>query len=393
MSLLYTMQGMRGLGHTCIVALARPSSDLVDFYEDAGFKVIPWPGLALWDHSAVAPRPLWNPFTWQMLADLVLGWHRTSRRTLELVKEIKPDLVHLNSMTFTPSAHSLIQAGIPFVWHVREPPPDQGLRTQLIRRVMLRAPQMIFISEYDRYQWVKGTKGTVVTNFVDLQQFRPDTDGRQLRRTYNIPPDAKVILYLGGISKIKGFYVLLEALHILKQRGFPFVCLAPGTVLGPAQSRLGRMAEVILPLVGGGTPKQQARKRIASYGLESDLRQLPFAAGIVPYFAASDVAVFPSIRPHYARPVIESIAMHKPAVGSDLGGVRELLAIHPLGRTTRASDSVALADAIQEVTRIETKSVDLEEQFSKAKSRFDRQHGIHAIEAIYRTVLKMNHAR
>lgn len=387
------MQGMRDLGHTCVVALARPSSELEKLYTGAGFETIAWPGLALWDHSAGAPRPALDPRTWMMYANLILGWRRTSHRMLRLVEKIQPDLVHLNSMTFTASASTLVLANVPFVWHVREPPRDQGLRTRLIRGVMQRAPQLIFISDFDRQQWVGGATGEVIHNFVELQHFRPDTDGGPLRQAYHIPSDAKVILYLGGVSAIKGFFVLLDALHLLKERGDHFVCLMPGTVLGPAQSWQGRIAGKILPLVGSGTPKQKARKQIEWYSLQGNVRTIPFATDIVPFFAASDVVVFPSIKPHFARPVIESIAMHKPAVGSDIGGVRELLAVHPLGRVTPAGDPVALADAIEQATDKYTHSAHLAAEFSKAKMLFDRRYGVKAIEAVYRRALQLNHAQ
>lgn len=392
MSLLYTMQGMRDLGHTCVVALARPSSEMERLYTDAGFETIAWPGLALWDHSAGAPRPLWDPRTWMMYANLATGCRRTERNTLKLVAEIQPDLVHLNSMTFTLSAKVLAQANIPFVWHVREPPPDQGLRTRIIRSVMLRVPQLIFISDFDKQQWVGGSTGEVIHNFVDLQHFRSHADGQPLRRAYHIPADARVILYLGGVSTIKGFFVLIDALHLLKERGKRLICLMPGSELGHAQSWRGHIAGKVLPLLGTGTPRQKAAKQIAKYGLEEDLRLLPFATDIVPFFAASDVVVFPSTKPHFARPIIESIAMHKPAVGSDIGGVRELLAVHPLGRATPAGDPVALADAIQEATDNNSHSADLDSQYKSAKMLFDRHYGVNAIEAVYRRIPQLHHA-
>jgi len=326
-----------------------------------------------------------------MLADVAFGWRRTARRTLELVEQIQPDLVHLNAMVLSPSADALIQAGRPFVWHVREPAPDNGFRTRMIRRVMLRATHLIFISEFDKHSWIQDQNGVVIPNFVDLTRFSPDADGQSLREMLQMSPDAKVILYLGDVSAIKGFYVLLDALCLLKQRNFQFVCLMPGAVLGRAQSTLGRIARVILPLVGSGTPKQQAKQRIMRYRLEANLRLLPFATDIVPYFAASDVIVFPATKPHFARPVIESIAMHKPAVGSDIGGVRELLAIHPLGRATPVGDAIALSDAIEELTSDRARSADLDAQFTKVKARFDLQHGVHAIAAIYHEIMELNH--
>lgn len=386
MSLLYTMQGMRELGFECVVALARPSAEVRKLYADDGFEVLDCPGLSLWDHSTVAPRPLWDPRSWRMLAGVARGWKRTGDETLKLIEKVRPAIVHLNSMPFVSSAHALTEQKIPFVWHVREPPPNQGLRTRLIRRVMRRAPQMIFISEFDQQQWVGGATGVVIWNFVELDRFRVDVDGTTMRAAQSIRLGAKVILYLGGVSAVKGVFVLLDALRVLKERGVGFVCLMPGTLLDASKSWQGKLAGVLLPLLGSGTPKQRVRNRIRAYGLTASVRPGPFAAHIVPFFAASDVVVFPATKPHFARPVIESIAMGKPAVGSDVGGVRELLAVHPLGALVPAGDSIALADALQKVLS-ETPRGGRDAEVEAARKLFDRQTATHAIASIYRRVL------
>lgn len=391
MSLLYTMQGMRDLGHICTVALARPSRDLLQLYQEDGFETIPCPGLALWDHSAGAPRPLIDPRTWSMYTNIAVGWRRTERRIMTLVDSVRPDLVHLNSMVFSVTADALIRQHVPFVWHVREPPPDQGFRTNMIRQIMLRSPALIYISDFDRQQWVKGAKGVVVHNFLDLERFRPTLDASPVRANHNVPDGAKVILYLGGVSTIKGFFVLLDALSILRNRGIDFVCMMPGTDVGPLLSIQGKVAAKLLPLVGRGTPKQIARRRIAERGLEPYLRALPFSTDIPLFFAASDVVVFPSIRPHFARPVIESIAMEKPAIGSNLGGVRELIDLHPLGTIVPPDDPVKLAAAIETSFNYQNRPDNLQGLFSIAKRRFDRSEGVAAINVLYHNLLGLRY--
>lgn len=386
MSLLYTMQGMRELGYECVVALARPSEAVRRLYAEQGFQTIDSPGLALWDHSTVAPRPLWDPRSWRMMANVAAGWRRSGRETLSLVERVKPDIVHLNSMPFVPSARALAAARFQFVWHVREPPPDQGARTRAIRKVMRQAPRLIFISEFDRHEWVGDETGVVIQNFVELDRFRPDVDGAPVRATYRIPAGAGAILYLGGVSAVKGIFVLLDALRELKRRGVEFVCLMPGTVLESARSWQGRVAGAVLPLVGSGTPKQRVRNKIARYGLAEQVRTGSFASDIVPFIAAADVVVFPSTKPHFARPVIESIAMGKPAVGSDVGGVRDLIALNPRGRIAKAGDPIALADALQARLSERTSAAESAAAFEVARKLFDRRAGASAIDAIYRSL-------
>ncbi|MDP7259301.1 MAG: glycosyltransferase, partial [Anaerolineales bacterium] len=56
--------------------------------------------------------------------------------------------------------------------------------------------------------------------------------------------------------------------------------------------------------------------------------------------------VFPSVVPHFARPVIEAGAMAKPVVASDLGGPRELVRHDETGLLIPPNDPRKLAEAI-----------------------------------------------
>lgn len=387
MSLLYMMQGMRELGHTCVVALARPSSALEKLYADAGLQTISWPGLALWDHSTVAPRPIWDPRTWQMLGNVFLGWQRTARRTLELAREIKPELIHLNSMPCVVSAYTLIQAKMPFVWHVREPPPDQGLRTKFIRSVMLRAPQLIFISDYDRQQWVGDAKGQVVSNFVDFTLFDRQRKGDDVRRQLGIAENVRVLLYVGGMGEVKGIFPLLEALAMVQSRRTDWVCVMPGSLYQPSHRLSSRIARLVLPVMGSGTVAQRVKQRIAELDIEDKLVMLPFTRDIAPYFAACDMLLFPSTHPHFARPVIEAASMGKPSICSNLGGVNELIVHNQTGLLAEPGSASMLADAILALLEDRRWAHELgENAYQMARERFDAQRNVRRIEQIYDTI-------
>jgi glycosyltransferase involved in cell wall biosynthesis len=73
---------------------------------------------------------------------------------------------------------------------------------------------------------------------------------------------------------------------------------------------------------------------------------LPFAPNVFDYFACCDVVVFPSVEPHFARPVIEAAAMSRPVVASDIGGVRELVENGKTGLLVPPNKKVLLASAI-----------------------------------------------
>lgn len=388
MSLLYTIQGLDRRRFKSVVALARPARELVELYATAGLEVLPWKGMVLWDHSTMAPKPLFDIRSWLHLGRVGLHWRKTQQSMLELVDTIKPDLVHLNSMPLSPCAAILIRRGIPFVWHIREPPPNQGLRTRMIRQIMMRAPRLIFISEFDRHCWVKDSAGDVISNFVDLNTFTSEADRMSVRQRMCLKPEEKVILFLGGNATANGVRILLEALGLLQAQLSNFICLMPGAEPKPSASWPGKVARKVLPLVGSGTLSQKTEHAIRVHGVANRVRLLPFAKNVPELLAACDVLVFPATQPHFARPVIEAAAMGKPSVGSDLGGVNELIEHNFTGLLVKPGSSSDLAAALKNIlTSPEKLKAFGENAFNKAQREFDAKKQVAKIAKIYDSIL------
>lgn len=391
MSLLYTIQALDKDKYHPVVALARPSTELINFYQQAGFETIPWDGITLWDHSTVAPKPLYAPSTWRHLADVVLGWKKSKERTIELVELVKPDIVHLNSMPLSASAEALVETQIPTVWHVREPPlPDHGFRYRKIRDIMMRVNELIFISESDRQAWVQAERGVVVHNFVDFERFPCDTTaGEELKAKLGIAEDAPVLLYLGGISPIKGSFVLLEALSILK-KDFPKLrCLMPGFDCSSSGSLVSNVARTLLPLVGHGTLVQRIIKKIDELDLHDICVQMPFQTNIVPFYAACDLLLFPATQPHFARPIIEAGAMGKPVVASRLGGAIELVQENKTGLLATPDSALDLVNNISKLLQNNFLCKQMGQSgYHHSIQSFNAQAQISKIENVYEKIIQ-----
>lgn len=341
-SLRNMAMGVRDRGWECIIALARPVAELSNYYKSYGFETVAAPQLICWDHSTVAQRRLTNL---RHVADLVRVWRRWDSgkvATLRLVDRIGPDVVHLNSMPLSNAAVALTSVGIPFVWHVREPPPDQGYRTRAIRQIMSQSPMCLFICEHDRDAWLAGPGGRIVYNSVPDEWFasRPE---RAAAHGDALSPHT--FLYAGGMATIKGAGVLCEALEMLAARRRDWVCVMPGAMPETSPRTFKNYLKAVARKAGIQSMPQRLLARFRKLG--DRVLLLPFQCDMRPHLEHAEFVVFPATVPHFARPIIEAAAVGVPAIGSDLGGVRECIDDGVTGELCKPHDAADLCRSIE----------------------------------------------
>ena len=391
MSLLYTIQGLDLSRFEPVVALIRPCKKLVDFYEKAGFRVVVAPGIYTFEHTTASCARFSSPLECFFLLNSIFHWRKSMLLTLDLVAKIQPDLVHLNSVVLVPSAMALAKAGVPFIWHVREAPVKGyfGLRTGFMRSLLKKCGnEVIFISNSDWKSWVDKTCGCVIANFINLKNFHPGISSGDIKTKLEISDNSKIVLFMGGISEINGIQLLLGALSQVS-KGVPnLVCILAGSDLSSSGSFISLVLRKVLPFFGSGVLAQRVKKQSFKLGLESKLRFLPFQEDIRPYIAASDVIVFPATLPHFARPVVEAAAMGKPAIGSDLGGISELIEHGRTGLLVKPGSAEDLGEALLELLSKPEKAEFLgRNAMQKAQKEFNAEKQIAKISGIYDSIL------
>ncbi len=116
---------------------------------------------------------------------------------------------------------------------------------------------------------VPGEKITIVRNWVDLEQVRPDLDASSYRRCLGISPDTFVALYSGNLGAKQGVRLLWEAAQRLKHRK-DILFLVAGD--GPMRRDLERAAAELpnLKLVGF-----QPEARFGEFLSVADVHLLP----------------------------------------------------------------------------------------------------------------------
>lgn len=391
MSLRYLVQGLVARGVDVAVAMVEPNVVVRAMYEGDGARVFDTPEIPLYRHTTAG---------WAHLGDLracvyqAKAHAKASRglRVLEaLVGELQPDIVHLNSVTLALMARALAAASTPVVWHVRESPVHGycGIRRRVLRQwLQTYADEVIFLSESDRTAWVDGQRGVVVPNVVPSRSAPSPEAIRTTRAEFGAEEGDRLVAFVGGYQEIKGIFPLVAAVRALLPDHPRLRILAPGMVLSRPASWKARLARIVMPAIGLARDYERAAALVEAEGLSHAFLRRPFIHDVLPVLAAAEFLVFPSTRPHFARPVVEAATVGRSAVGSRLGGVVDLIEDGRTGLLVRADDPNALADAMRSLLTDPSRAAAMGLAAAElARSRFDADAQVDRVMAIYSDVL------
>jgi colanic acid/amylovoran biosynthesis glycosyltransferase len=162
-----------------------------------------------------------------------------------------------------------------------------------------------------------------------IQIVRCGVDDLFLSGSVEPMPEARQLLSVGRLSEQKGQLLLVEAAAMLKSRGVDFK----------------------LVIVGDGELRRPIESLIASRGLESNITLAGWknAAEIRQLMIDSTALVMPSFAEGLPVVVMESLALGRAVLSTYVAGIPELVENGVSGMLVPAGDSVALADAMQQL--------------------------------------------
>ena len=371
-SLLYLLQCLDADRYEPVVACNFEAPEAREYFSKHGFEPL---------HSSLAPfahtSKTWDWRTPRGLAKL-LRWaclhHPAARRGIaRLVRDVRPDLVHLNGVSLLPLAGTIRRCGIPVVQHIRESVNGGqfGLRkrwlTHLARR---RASHVVYICEDGRVRFpVPTDRYSIIYDPVPLDKFRAG-DADSNKRSLGLPDDCPVLFFPGGsMLDIKGIIPFLRALILVRTEHPTVMALVPGIDTTPH-------------------PRDECRSQVESIisheQLESSLCRVPFADDVEQYYRCSDIVVAPFVRPHFSRAVIEAGASAKPVVGSRIGGIEEVLEDGTVGLLTNVNDPDDIADKLCRLIENPQLAHSMGQSgYRRSSERFDAVSHARAIMEVY----------
>jgi glycosyltransferase involved in cell wall biosynthesis len=319
-----------------------------------------------------------------------LHYRRTVREARAIIRELRPDVVHLNTSVLLPVGAAAKKEGVPIVWHVREVPGNNPrLRRWLTGTIARSADRVIAISEHIATAYPPSSRLRVVHNAVDLKRFEIDVSAARtaLREELGIPRDVAVVAVIGSITRAKGHDVLIGAARRMSEQlpDVRFIVVGPQIGAVYARSWKGRIKRFLrIPL----DESERIRRLAHSNGLANRFVYTGYRPDIPEILAASDALAFLPLYPEgFGRPLIEAMAVGRPVVATDIGPSREIVGADTASLIP-AGDVSATANALVTLLTDSQRRAKMGEA-GKARVRhlFSSVRMIEAVSGIYDEVL------
>lgn len=265
------------------------------------------------------------------------------------------DIIHLNSSVLTDWLKPCSQKG-KVVYHVQEPLSKGlfGLRYSFFRdQVKKYADKIIAISEDNAIRINIPEKTIVIYNYSSIPDKRPSENSYQ----------SKKVLYLGGAARIKGFYVVINALDYLNEG---IKIYFAGNYDSTSETNFLKWS--IKRLIGYDKRKRNAIQKINQH---PNAVLIGMINNVEKYYDESCCLLSPFMDPHFSRPVIEAHLHMKPVIGSNVQGMDEIIKHEINGLIVPKNNPKELAKAINLLTADSMKAKTLgEEGYRTAISKF-----------------------
>lgn len=208
----------------------------------------------------------------------------------------------------------------------------------------------------------------VIHSGVDLRLFRPERfAGKEeaVRRSLGIPPGLTVVGTAGRLTPIKGQETLLRAVAGLLRRG----------------------EKIRLLLLGEGEQHRDLETLADGLGIAEGVHFLGWRPDVARVMACLDIFCFPSLNEGMGKVLVEAMAMHKPIIASDVGGIRDLVRSGENGILVPPGDVAAWTGAIASLCQDPEMRRRLGAEGGRRAPLFSAERMIEEIERLYDVLL------
>lgn len=243
-------------------------------------------------------------------------------RIAALAREWRAQVLH--SHLSTAAIHTSLAArmlGRPSIAHVR------ALNTPFCYQF---ATRVIAVSQAVKAHLVQhgldAARVDVVYNGIDPARYYLPYGRSDARAHLGLPSEALLVGVVGHLTRKKGHHVFMEALARVVQREPRAVAL----------------------LLGDGGQREALESQVAALGLQKHVIFAGFHPDVLPYYAAMDLVVLPSVDGEgLPRALLEGGLLSRATIGTRLSGVPEIVKDGETGFVVPTGDAEALAERME----------------------------------------------
>ena len=287
-------------------------------------------------------------------------------RLINKLREFKPEIVHTHGITGNGLGRLAAGlAGVKTIFaHFHTTVEPYTFKQEMLEKYLggitckyLCCSKAVAKSAEEIYK-IDSKKLEVIYNGVDIDIFRRQIDA------HSLPRKAKRIGCIASLYPHKGHRYLIEAVPYVKEK-------------------LKEPFEVIL--VGRGVLLDELKKQVVGLGLEDIVLFHDAISDIGQLINWFDLVVLPSaIREGLGIVLLEAMAASIPVIGTDLGGIPELIEDGVNGILVPPKNANAIADAIVSILSDKTKADAMGiEGFRVVTEKFSHLIIIEQLEGIY----------
>ena len=301
----------------------------------------------------------------------------------ELNHQYKFDLVYSNTLAVLLGIIYAKKRKIKHLWHVHEIIESPKVFTKLFCKILQikSNTSIVYNSIATQNFWNVNTKiaskAIVIWNGLELpKETTSPIEITVIREHYfNSDTNDIIVALVGRISRWKGQLTLLDAF----------------------KKTLETHQNIKLVFIGSSPPNQdnfleKLNQKINEYQISNKVTLIPFQENIFKFWQSIDIAVVPSTEPEpFGLVAVEAMLAKKPVIGSNHGGLKEIILDNETGFLITPNNEIALSNALQKL--IENKELRQKfgaNGFERAIQEFSAEGYVQKFEKLFADMLKSN---
>ena len=214
------------------------------------------------------------------------------------------------------------------------------------------------VETYERIETTKPIE--TIYNFVDEEVFHP-MDGSKLKQQFGIREDERVLIHISNFRKIKNIPDIIDAFMKVREA-------MPAKLL----------------LVGDGPEKHRIMDKVKAMPYKNDVLFLGKQENIAELFSISDLKLLLSEKESFGLVLLEAMACGVPGIGTNIGGIPEVIDHGTNGYLVELGDVDAVARYAIELLSDEAKLAEFRmNALDTVQTKFKSEKIIEQYEKIY----------